>query len=263
MGLRAQSPAMASLRVAWQGAYGANRTRGSRADLGHVCSVVAWPCPVRSRGCCRLDRMLYTIGVMLRGQALLHLEGRTSIHPRHPGYRLAVPDKSIRVQPHPHQGWESWESSRATDYFPSEGSNCDFFYFHPPVLSSAPIRERNHGHTTVRNGVACWSVWSVSPNIPKFPVEMCTTIRACLPSTHLRCDARKGMCFLCDCSTSQYTSISLSPLNIAVCHSLCCMPFSPHGILDLSASTIKHNCLPPPHSNTSLSSWHQRMVIVM
>ena len=47
-------------------------------------------------------------GVVLQGQALLPLEGRTSIHPCHPGHCLAVPDKSIRVWPRPHQGWESW-----------------------------------------------------------------------------------------------------------------------------------------------------------
>ena len=56
----ALSPTVAAPRVAWQGAFGADRTRGSTADSGHVCPVVAWPCPVHSRGCRRLDRMLYT-----------------------------------------------------------------------------------------------------------------------------------------------------------------------------------------------------------
>jgi hypothetical protein len=60
LGLRALSPAIASLRVAWhwQGAFGADRTM---ADLGYVCSVVAWPGPVRSCGCCWLDHKLYTM----------------------------------------------------------------------------------------------------------------------------------------------------------------------------------------------------------
>ena len=67
-GLRARSPTLASLRVAWQGAFGADRARGSTADLGYVCSVVAWPCPVRSRGCCRLDHMLYIMVYCCRGK---------------------------------------------------------------------------------------------------------------------------------------------------------------------------------------------------
>ena len=37
-----------------------------------------------------------------------------------------------------------------------------FGFLHPPVLSSAPIGERNHGHATIYNGVAYWSVWGVS-----------------------------------------------------------------------------------------------------
>ena len=102
LGLRALNPTTASPRVAWQGAFGVNRTRTRTRNLGYVCSVVAWLCPVRSYGSCRLDRMLYTIGVMLHWQALLHLEGRTSIHPCHHRYHLAVPDKSIRVHFHRH-----------------------------------------------------------------------------------------------------------------------------------------------------------------
>ena len=41
-------------------------------------------------------------GVVLEGQALLHQEGRVSIHPCQPGHSLAVPDWFVRVQPHPH-----------------------------------------------------------------------------------------------------------------------------------------------------------------
>ena len=51
-----------SRRVAWQGAFSAERTRGSTANLVYVCSVVDWPCPACSCGCCRLDCMLYTMG---------------------------------------------------------------------------------------------------------------------------------------------------------------------------------------------------------
>ena len=41
-----------SLRVTWQGAFRADRARGPAADLGDVCSVVAWRCLTRPRGCC-------------------------------------------------------------------------------------------------------------------------------------------------------------------------------------------------------------------
>ena len=42
---------------------------------------------------------------------------------------------------------------------------CD----HPPVLTSAPVGERNHGHATVFNGFTCWSAWGVSQNGPQLP----------------------------------------------------------------------------------------------
>jgi|Transcript_59639 hypothetical protein len=42
-----------------------------------------------------------------------------------------------------------------------------FFLVHPPVLTSAPLGEGNHGHATVHYGFTCWSVWGVSPNSPK------------------------------------------------------------------------------------------------
>ena len=51
MGLRVLGLTVAPLKVAWQGAFGANRTRGSTAASGQVCSLVAWPCPIRSHGC--------------------------------------------------------------------------------------------------------------------------------------------------------------------------------------------------------------------
>jgi len=44
-----------------------------------------------------------------------------------------------------------------------------FFSVHPPVLSSAPIWERNHGHATARNGVTCWSVQGESQNGLQIP----------------------------------------------------------------------------------------------
>ena len=47
MGLRALGLTVAPLKGVWQGAFGADRTRGSTAASGQVCSVVAWPC---SRG---------------------------------------------------------------------------------------------------------------------------------------------------------------------------------------------------------------------
>ena len=67
-----------------------------------------WLLPVRSHAVHH--------GAMLQGQALLHQEGRTSIHLRHPRYCLAVPDKSIRVRPHAHQGWESWGRCAAAQH---------------------------------------------------------------------------------------------------------------------------------------------------
>ena len=61
----------------------------------------------------------------------------------------------------------------------------------PPVLSSAPVGERNHGHTTVM--VAHAGLSGVFPKTTlKFPVEVRTTIRVCLPGTRVPGDARKG-----------------------------------------------------------------------
>ena len=66
-------------------------------------------------------------GVVLQGQALLHLEGQRSIHPRQPRYRRAVLDECMRVWPHPHQGWESWgrcATAQHTSGAPSTLRNC-------------------------------------------------------------------------------------------------------------------------------------------
>ena len=54
------------------GYFGADRAKGSAADLGYVCSVVAWPCPARSHGCCRLDRMLYTMRRLRKAKREYH-----------------------------------------------------------------------------------------------------------------------------------------------------------------------------------------------
>ena len=68
LGLKALDPTGVGLRVTWLGAFGADRARGSAADLGDVCSIVAWPCPARSRGYCWLDRMLYTMVSCCKGR---------------------------------------------------------------------------------------------------------------------------------------------------------------------------------------------------
>ena len=41
------------------------------------------------------------------------------------------------------------------------------FLWRPPVLCSAPVGERTHGHATVPNGFTCRSVWGVSQHIPQ------------------------------------------------------------------------------------------------
>jgi hypothetical protein len=68
---------------------------------------------------------------------------------------------------------------------------------HPLVPCPAPYGQRDHGHGTVRNGFTCWSVrgW-FTKTVPKFPVEVRTTIWGCLP--RLPADVRKGMRFLRD-----------------------------------------------------------------
>ena len=48
------------------GAIGADRTRGSAAVMSYGCSVVAWPCLACSLGCCRVERMLYTMATNKR-----------------------------------------------------------------------------------------------------------------------------------------------------------------------------------------------------
>ena len=37
-------------------------------------------------------------------------------------------------------------------------SSFVFFFVHPPVQSSTDDGERNHGNTTVRNGLTCLSI---------------------------------------------------------------------------------------------------------
>ena len=60
LGLEGTGSHRCSLMVAWQGAFGADRSRGSGAAAGQVCSVVAWPCPICLRGSCQLDLILCT-----------------------------------------------------------------------------------------------------------------------------------------------------------------------------------------------------------
>ena len=60
------------------------------------------------------------------------------------------------------------------------GQQSNFFCVHPPVLSSAPFRERGHG---VHNGLTCWSVCGVSRNIPQFPSRSINNHQG-MPSGH-------------------------------------------------------------------------------
>ena len=45
------------------------------------------------------------------------------------------------------------------------GSGRVVIFVHPPVLSSAPIGDRNHGYATAHNGLTCGFVRGVSQNI--------------------------------------------------------------------------------------------------
>jgi hypothetical protein len=46
------------------------------------------------------------------------------------------------------------------------------FFLHPPVVSLAPVGERNHDHGKVRDGFTCRSVWGVfHERIPKFQLS--------------------------------------------------------------------------------------------
>ena len=88
------------------------------ADQGYVCSVVAWPCPAMPCVVTRLQPVrshAVHYGVMLQGQALLHLEGQASIHPCQPRYYLGRMRYCLRsfgcfslwgqFQPHEYGAW--------------------------------------------------------------------------------------------------------------------------------------------------------------
>ena len=53
-------------------------------------------------------------------------------------------------------------------------------------LSSALVGKRNHGHATVRNVSFAGLSRVFHKTVPKFEVEVCTTIRVCLPATWQR-----------------------------------------------------------------------------
>ena len=52
---------------------------------------------------------------------------------------------------------------------PTRGSFL--FFVHPPVQRSAPVGERNHGHTANRNSLTCRSVWGVAQTRPQTPIR--------------------------------------------------------------------------------------------
>ena len=88
---------------------------------------------------------------------------------------------------------------------------------------------------------------------PKFPVDVCTTVRVCLPAMHLQGDAANKIHFLLRFSTviTCFPVSSLSPCSV-VHLSLPCPRCNPFLALRLSCFSRQ------PYSLTPLTLWPHR-----
>ena len=95
------------------------------------------------------------------------MSGKNLVRPAKPDSpKLVLPPCVIRSLPTDLQLHQSTElkSSHSGNRKTETSSAIYFLGGPPPVLSTAPSGEQNHGDTPGHNGCTCWSVWGVWPS---------------------------------------------------------------------------------------------------